>query len=356
MENNLPFDINSFNPFVSFTEDECPNAHADFEKLRISCSYYLPKNVSQARITKHASFSIMHLNIRSVLNKLDKLETLILQTNIDWQVVSLSETWLTPYLESSFHMAGFKAFFCSRSDKRGGGSCIFVKEELHASRLNTPCFTTAEVVAACVESTLNKSVIIIQVYKPPNTDNKLFITELEILMDWIEKQNKTAYITGDFNFDLFAFNTNFDTECFFSTFCSHGFYPIISKATRISPTSSSLLDNIFCNDLRLIKGSGIILTDLSDHYPVISFSENQKPIHHIKSEITRFDYRKINELQTFLAEKMAGIENENDPDTIANRTIHAYNEGIQKFSYTVSKKQENTTTKAMDFSWHITFH
>ena len=345
MENELPFDLISFNPFASFTEDEFPSAHSEYEKLRTSCSYYMPQNILQAKTTKHGNFPIIHLNIRSLLNKLDKLETLILQTNIDWQVISISETWLTPSLESAFGITSFSSFFCSRSDRRGGGSCIYVKDGLEPLKLNPPQFTTAEVVGVSVESPLHKSLYIIQIYKPPSTDNKIFLKELETLLDWIDSKNKTAYITGDFNFDLFTFNTNADTEYFFYTLCSHGFYPTISKATRISATSSSLLDNIFCNDLNVIKGSGVILTDISDHYPIVTFSESKKPVHQNRNKLTRFDYRKINDLQIFLAEKMAGIETETDPDNIANLMISSYNEGIQKYSYSIPNNRKTQPRK-----------
>ena len=49
-------------------------------------------------------------------------------------------------------------------------------------------------------------------------------------------------------------------------YCS--LYPLISKPTRITSSTATLIDNIFTNNLELNMNSGILYTDLSDHLPV----------------------------------------------------------------------------------------
>ena len=49
---------------------------------------------------------------------------------------------------------------------------------------------------------------------------------------------------------------------------SNSLYPLISKPTRITSSTATLIDNIFTNNLELNMNSGILYTDLSDHLPV----------------------------------------------------------------------------------------
>ena len=45
-------------------------------------------------------------------------------------------------------------------------------------------------------------------------------------------------------------------------------YPLISKPTRITSSTATLIDNIFTNNLEHRMSSGILYTDLSDHLPI----------------------------------------------------------------------------------------
>ena len=65
-----------------------------------------------------------------------------------------------------------------------------------------------------------------------------------------------------------------NTQQLLNTFISAGFVPTITKATRISHGSSTLIDNLYVkynqdNTDNLI--SGIISTDISDHLPIFVF-------------------------------------------------------------------------------------
>ena len=59
---------------------------------------------------------------------------------------------------------------------------------------------------------------------------------------------------------------------------SHSFFPCITKPTRVSKTSCTLIDNIFSNDFCETNTtvSGILYTDVSDHFPVyyINYSDS----------------------------------------------------------------------------------
>ena len=69
---------------------------------------------------------------------------------------------------------------------------------------------------------------------------------------------------GDFNIDLLKVNIHAKTNEFVNDVISQGFLPKITRPTRITPHSATLIDHIYSNDNR--PTSGIIITDVADHF------------------------------------------------------------------------------------------
>ena len=70
---------------------------------------------------------------------------------------------------------------------------------------------------------------------------------------------------GDFNINLLHCNTDKDTSDYKDTLYSHSFYPTIHSRARITPTSKTLIDNVFYNNASNNIISGNIATSISDH-------------------------------------------------------------------------------------------
>ena len=68
---------------------------------------------------------------------------------------------------------------------------------------------------------------------------------------------------------------------FFDLMSSNSFLPLITRPTRVTANSAKLIDNIFTNhfDKFLQSSEGILVTDITDHYPVF----------HINRQITTMD-------------------------------------------------------------------
>ena len=81
----------------------------------------------------------------------------------------------------------------------------------------------------------------------------------------IKEENKVAYLMGDFNIDLLKVNIHAKTKEFVNDVISQGFLPKITRPTRITPRSATLIDHIYSNDNRptsvlprFSKGQGAI--------------------------------------------------------------------------------------------------
>ena len=57
-----------------------------------------------------------------------------------------------------------------------------------------------------------------------------------------------------------------------------GFLPFITRPSRTTATSATLIDNIFTNDIRDISHyvQGLFINDLSDHFPVFHIGKQME--------------------------------------------------------------------------------
>ena len=77
---------------------------------------------------------------------------------------------------------------------------------------------------------------------------------------------------GYFNVDLLKldiidYTNNFINQMFFSSL-----YPLITKSTRVTSATATLVDNIFVNKFDDNFRTGLLLADLSDHLPVFQIT------------------------------------------------------------------------------------
>ena len=139
--------------------------------LYISYISYISYILTQDHSSVH---NIWHTNL---VNKVDRFELFLKLTGINCQIISVSETWLTKGIEHLYDINGYKGFFTSRSTKSAGGSAIYVREDLHADRLEHPPLTIADV--TCIQLKLEKggNIVISQIYRAPNVSDVHFTEE-----------------------------------------------------------------------------------------------------------------------------------------------------------------------------------
>ena len=73
---------------------------------------------------------------------------------------------------------------------------------------------------------------------------------------------------GDFNLNLLSHNSHATTGEFLDVMFSRLFVLLITRPTRLTSHTATLIDNIFTNNIDDIATSGLLITDISDHLPV----------------------------------------------------------------------------------------
>lgn len=73
--------------------------------------------------------SVFHLNAQSLKNKFDYVQLFLTDLSIKFDLLCFSETWFTPDYEC-FPMAGYDCISICRSNARGGGIAIYIRDDL----------------------------------------------------------------------------------------------------------------------------------------------------------------------------------------------------------------------------------
>ena len=348
----VPESLNSkvFNPFTNVASPDLQFVQEHFESLKTNCNYFsLPSANNNSPNPHSCKLNILHVNARSICSN-DRFEEFLLfisRSACTWQAICVSESWLSDHLVSSRQIPGFIGYFNNRKERTGGGVALYINEHYvrnsNLADIDTLKCTESLFVEIQISSSLK--CIIGVIYKPPDLNNNQFFDEFTNALEQLNNKNKTAFLVGDFNLDLFNISSDNASLEFFNILASYGFLPTIFKSTRISDGRWSLIDNIFCNNIELVTSSGIIYEDISDHLPIFVCCSLQLKARSSEVENKIFDKNKIENLKEYLTNELNNFSDITDPDEAAYRVLTAYTKGIEMFSYKVKYTRKNKNLK-----------
>lgn len=202
------------------------------------------------------------MNARSIVNKTDQLEAVLLAYNP--HVVVITETWLhSEICDQDLVPPAYEMYRRDRAS-RGGGVAVLVKTGINVTRL--PDADNTE--SVCLRLSLfNKSFILYAVYRPPNSLPDYLFNLKTHMETYI---NQKLIVTGDFNLpnidwsQMQSTSDSLNANILFDIMMSHNLAQIVQQPTRVGNASSSLLDLVFMH--RSILDSCVCVEPgLSDH-------------------------------------------------------------------------------------------
>lgn len=295
-----------------------------------NCQYYnedsLHEKCTSSKVYS-SCFSILHFNIRSFPCHSSEFECYIKELFLSFTVIGLCETWFDENNYMCHKMEGYSMECINRKDRRGGGVAILILEHIDYSKRNDLCRSNESIECVFIEISRgtiksNKNIIIGEIYRPPNTDIGVFNSCLIEILDIIQRENKLVYLLGDYNINLLNTDTHSYSSEFVDTLYSYSFFPLINRPTRTTDQTSTLIDNIFTNDIlhnNLLNG--ILLTDISDHFPV--FTVNTGNIIYDKDLYRTFRDYSQNNINTF----------NNELRSFNWNILYSINESCEAFDY-----------------------
>ena len=122
-----------------------------------------------------------------------------------------------------------------------------------------------------VQTNKCKRIIVGVIYHPnshPCANLYLFKSTILYIQDKISNESKIAYLMGDYNINLLNFATCKTTNDFIDSVIAQGFIPHITKPTRVTSVSETIIDHMYSNHIHPNYESGIIITDIADHFGI----------------------------------------------------------------------------------------
>ena len=228
-------------------------------------------------------YTSLHLNIQSLPAKFDALKLLICElheNHIDLDFIMLCETFLQDGTDHLFNIPGYNLVSKNRTGTSRGGVAIYVNKKFNFKirddlGINFP--GTFE--SIFIEIQCNKlKAIVGEIYRVPNTNEAISLQRYEQIIKKLQYYRNNIIIGTDQNFDYIKIDQHKNIEDLLSIFLTNGLVPTITKPTRITHTSATLIDNIYISlkNKNNVK-SAILCSYISDHLPVISCFGNNKP-------------------------------------------------------------------------------
>ena len=227
------------------------NCFTDLNQSLISdCRYLLDEDSKaiSAQFKKKEDLSFMHVNVRSISKNMDLLSLSLSNLNHTFSAIGISETWLNNDNAQNYGIENYNHVYRCRDDIVGGGVSLFINTSLeYKERLEIEKCLIFSGESVFIET--GNHTIIGCIYRPPSLSISDFNSHLAYVLDILSKERKQCYIMGDFNINIIDSVKNKQINLFLDMMFSYCFHLVISKPTRVTETSATLIDNIFTNVL-----------------------------------------------------------------------------------------------------------
>ena len=210
---------------------------------------------------------IGHTNVYHVSNKIHDVCMLLTEPECI-HILGLSETRLDSNIQDEALRIPSYSFIRKDATRFGQtGMGIYVHDSVLASVKRRKDLENDNVECLWIEyrcSLTGPMSLIGFVYRNPASHYSWY-DDFVHMMDGVQQLKTDIVLFGDFNIDLLK-QTPVSWDLTTSLFNLH---QMVSKPTRITPTSSTLLDHIYTNNMQMVSDLTVSDSGISDHCPII---------------------------------------------------------------------------------------
>ena len=255
--------------------------------------------------------NILYQNIRSLNANYDNIIALMCTLTNKFDILCFSECWLTPHSTKFYEIDNYKSFHSLRNSESflsHGGVSAYISKDISASIIDNCTMNKPFIESLFIKLSKNNEKFILGViYRPPKSDCNLFIDKLNEIVSSLNINNTTnCTICGDFNLNMLEYLNCNNTLKLMNLMNTASLIPMISKPSRITDTSATLIDNIFCSQPSNFN-SGLLTCDFSDHLPLFLCLRNfftvseTNYVHEIK--FRNINDESLNKLANYLSQQ-----------------------------------------------------
>lgn len=242
-----------------------------------NCLYYDPKNTNIVNASNF-KYKILHLNIQSTAEKYTDFRVLLDDLNsqgLQFDFILVCETFSNQFNCKKYALPSYHLEPNFRKTMIRGGVSIYIKQNIpYKIRHDLSIFNEGIYESLFIEL-VNEKVIIGEIYRIPKSSPNVFLTNYEFVVNTTLNEKKQLIIGTDQNLDLLKMESDVPTKNLLNFNFQNKILPLITKPTRVTPTSATLIDNIYTTfTLEKSITSGIFDRKLSDHFPVFALIGN----------------------------------------------------------------------------------
>ena len=248
------------------------------------CDYYLEDSFNDCFTeseTEAINASFFHLNIKSLPKHYNELNLYLDSLKVKFSFIALTETWLSEGTEELYGVHNYHVENRFRKGRKGGCVTLYINENISYIIRNDLEFFDSEMESLFIEVDSNvfqtsSNIIIGIVYRMPDSSIDIFNDRMTDILNKVNKDNKLLYMLGDLNIDLLKCEEHRLTSSFVDILYSNNVFPLITKPTRVTQTTATLIDHVLTNNFDIWgkHRQGILCTDISDHYAVFHIAGN----------------------------------------------------------------------------------
>ena len=233
------------------------------------CKYYFPDTPEYILSPSHAKgFSVIHLNICSIPRNLDTfIDQCISPLRWRFDAIGFCETRLNNDIEHLYDIPLYTKF-CNNHSRNSGGLALYLLDTYDGNVRLDLMYQEESIESLFVE--IGCDFVVGVVYGRPNKNPGEFLEKFHDILERLKVERRKCYIMGDINLDLLKWETNIAVSDLVATCHSKLFFNSITKPTRVTDTSATLIDHIWSNDTLNNTSNGIVFTRISDHFPVFA--------------------------------------------------------------------------------------
>ena len=234
---------------------------------------------------------MLSLNIQSLPTKFSECSEFIYDlaaVGNKPDVICLQEIWQVPD-PTIFNLNDYNTLeLNARNSAKGGGVGIYVRNGLSFNILKPFTLSIERIFESIfieIVTPSNQKIVIGSIYRPGTKYPGLTFTEqfsefsdtLSATLSDLGSKHENIFLYGDFNLDILKFEENKFISSYIDTLFSFGFLQIVTKPTRVSENSATLIDHILTNSTCSSHNSFIICSRISDHFPILHYTNLSKP-------------------------------------------------------------------------------
>ena len=229
---------------------------------------------NERNVFRSKGIHLIHLNVNSLLPKIDEIRYIAERTKA--AVIGITESKLDQSIfQSEIQIDNYDLLRCDRN-RNGGGVACYIRSDISYVQKD---FFPNVIENIFFEILLPKTspITVGIMYRPPSQTN--FLEILNMTFEKVDVDKKEIYILGDFNINMYHNNRyivrddNTISSKFLShdiknyhQFCTmHGLKQLIQSPTRVTCSTSTLIDHILTSASSRVSQKGVINVGVSDH-------------------------------------------------------------------------------------------